>query len=198
MVTNPHAIAAEIALRELREHDPEALADERDAEQFSLFGEPQTEAGATRWLTKRRPGRPPGSLNKRSHRTVQFLLSRHRDPREVLLEIAEAHVADLASAMGMTMAEALTEKRLAAIGVLPYLAHRMPIEIDVSQKSVVYLTINEGHAGAPAAEPFELGGAVEVFGRHHVVELEPEPAPPEPDEPAPDEPLWPWSDPNSE
>jgi hypothetical protein len=123
-----------------------AQADEEDR-QFGLFAEPLTEAGKTKALVyKRGPGRPPGSRNRRTERTAAFLLTRHRDPREILLEIAEANPHDLAALLGCTAFEAMQEKRLAAIGVLPYIAAKKPIEIDVTKRSVVYLNIVEGAA----------------------------------------------------
>lgn len=123
-----------------------AAADEPiDAEQDDLFGPPATPQGAL--LARRRgPGRPPGSRNKRTERTVAWLLQRHRDPREVLLEIAEANVHDLAGLLGCSVFEAAQEKRLAAIGVLPYVAQRQPLAIDVTKRSLVYLTIRDGAA----------------------------------------------------
>ena len=63
--------------------------------------------------------------------------------------------------------EAAQEKRLAATAVLPYLSSKMPIEIDVTKRSVVYLTIVEGHAEqAPEGEGIGmkvkiLDGAIE-------------------------------------
>jgi hypothetical protein len=80
----------------------------------------------------------------RTERTAAFLLARHRDPREVLLEIAEANIADLAGLLSCTMMEAAQEKRLAAAAVLPYLSSKMPLEIDLTKRSVVYLTIVDG------------------------------------------------------
>jgi hypothetical protein len=118
-------------------------ADEDDR-QFGLFGPALSEAGQAKQLAKRGPGRPPGARNKRTERTVAFLLSRHRDPRQVLLEIAEANVADLAALYGCSLFEAGQEKRLAAAAVLPYIAQRQPLAIDVTKRSVVYLTINDG------------------------------------------------------
>ena len=123
-----------------------AEADEEDR-QFGLFAEPLTEAGKAKALTYRRgPGRPPGSLNRRTEKTAAFLLARHRDPREILLEIAEANPHDLAALIGCTPFEAMQERRLAAIGVLPYLAAKKPLEIDVTKRSVVFLNIIEGAA----------------------------------------------------
>jgi hypothetical protein len=147
-----------------------AEADDEDA-QLGLFAEPATEAGRARLATYRRgPGRPPGSRNKRTERTVAFLLSRHRDPREVLLELAEANVADLAGLLGCSLFEAAQEKRLAAIGVLPYIASRQPLAIDVTKRSLVYLTINQGRAEL-AAEGEGIGCAVKVIDAPEFVEL---------------------------
>lgn len=128
------------------------LIDDED-EQLGLFGEPATEEGRLRTRIKRGPGRPPGARNRRTERTVAFLLARHRDPREVLLELAEANVADLAVLLGCTLYQAAQEKRLAAIGVLPYVAQRMPLAVDVTNRQVVYLTIQEGQV-----EQSEQGG----------------------------------------
>lgn len=126
---------------------------EADAEeaQFGLFAPPQTKAGMAKAAVYRRgPGRPPGARNRRTERTAAFLLARHRDPREILLEIAEANIDDLAALMQCTPHEAMQEKRLAAIGVLPYITSKMPIEIDLTKRSVVYLNIVDGYA-APAS-----------------------------------------------
>lgn len=119
---------------------------EAEAEQLGLFEEPVTEKGQALAVRKRGPGRPPGARNRRTERTVAFLLSRHRDPREVLCEIAEANMYDLAAMLGCTVLQAMQEKRLAAIGVLPYVAARITPEVLQDNRSVVYLTIHGGQA----------------------------------------------------
>lgn len=122
-----------------------AIEPEDEPDQLGLFAEPETEAGAAKlWHLPRGRGRPPGARNKRTERTIAWLLARHRDPRQVLLEIAEANLADLAALAGCTLLEALQEKRMAATAVLPYVAQRQPLAVDVTNKSVVYLTITEG------------------------------------------------------
>lgn len=132
----------------------EAAAEPEEAEQLDLLRVPETEAGEGKMLLVRRgPGRPPGARNKRTERTLQWLLSHHRDPREVLLSISDKHPADLAAILGCTMLEALQEVRIAAAAVLPYLAQRQPLAVDVTNRQVVYLTINEG-----AAESVRDGG----------------------------------------
>lgn len=145
---------------------------EADAEaaQLGLFAEPLTGLGQAKALAKgsaakRGPGRPPGALNRRTEATVKFLLSRHRDPREVLLEIAEANVYDLAALLGCKPHEALTEKRLAAIGVLPYVAARITPEVVNDNRQVLYLNIIDGAAQLGAADP---GGGVAVTVLDHL------------------------------
>lgn len=116
-----------------------------DEQQLSLLDEPETESGQAKVQHLRRgPGRPPGSRNKRTERMVQWLLSHHRDPRERLLAVTDMHPADLAALLGCKMLEAVQEQRLCAQAVLPFIAQRQPLAIDVTNRSVVYLTINEG------------------------------------------------------
>lgn len=93
---------------------------------------------------ERGPGRPRGSRNKRTTAMVDFLMRQYKDPRAVLLQIAQADVEDLVARLGCTAMEALQEKRLAAIGVLPYIAQKQPLAINLNAKGVVYLTIEEG------------------------------------------------------
>lgn len=138
----------------------DAAAD--DEEQGELFAAPSTLAGDAKLNElQRRPGRPAGSRNKRTERTVAWLLSRYRDPRAVLLELAEANAADLAGRFNCSLLEALQEKRIAAAAVLPYVAARMPIAIDVTKRTAVYLNVQMGHA-VQAAEGEGIGFAVEI------------------------------------
>jgi hypothetical protein len=137
---------------ENREADEEEL-------QYGLFGTPQTEAGRQKLVGYRRgPGRPPGSRNRRTEQTVAFLLSRHRDPRQILMEIAEANPADLAALLGCSLHDALIEKRLAAIGVLPYVAAKITPET-IDNRQIIHL-----HIGTTA----ETGGAADG-GQVHVL-----------------------------
>lgn len=116
-----------------------------EEEQLGLFAEPETEAGRLKVEhMKRGRGRPPGARNKRIERTVAWLLARHKDPVDGLLEIADMHPADLAAMLFCTMLEAVQEQRLCRIGALPYVKQRQPLAIDVTKRSVVYLRINKG------------------------------------------------------
>ena len=105
---------------------------------------PTTAAGRTLVEERRGPGRPKGARNKRTAQTVERLLSRFEDPRAVLLAIAQTPVDELAATLGCSALQALQERRLAAIGVLPYVAQRQPISVDVTNRQVVHLTIIEG------------------------------------------------------
>lgn len=119
--------------------------DEDEGEQFDLLGMPQT---ASLLLLRQKndgPGRPKGSRNKRTERTVAFLLARHRDPREVLLEMAEARVDELAASLGCTAYQAYQEKRLAAIGVLPYVAQRQPLAIEMTGVQPIHIHIGQAN-----------------------------------------------------
>jgi hypothetical protein len=120
------------------------IEDDDDAAQLGLFAEPLTEEGRRKLPARRGPGRPPGARNKRTERTIAWLLARHRDPRQVLLEVAQANVADLAALLGCSLQEAMVEKRLCAVGVLPYVAQKQPLAVDVTGRQVVYLNIHEG------------------------------------------------------
>ncbi|MGH7090306.1 MAG: DNA primase family protein [Stellaceae bacterium] len=108
-----------------------------------------------------------------------FLLARHRDPREILLEIAAANVADLAALLGCTVLEAAQEKRLAAIAVLPYLVSKQLIAVDLRKQSVVHLTIQDG-AVAVGEHDDAMTFSVPVVEAHYV-ELLPEPETPDDD-----------------
>lgn len=86
----------------------------------------------------------PNQLKPHEHRvvkTVAGLLATHQDPREVLLEMAETHVADIAAMLECTLLEAWQEKRLAAVAVLPYIAKKQATEIDLNTRQQVDLTI---------------------------------------------------------
>jgi hypothetical protein len=127
-----------------------------EPEQLDLLGLPAPATAAQRaelerFVAERRPGRPKGSRNRRVTQMVDYLLHQYADPRAVLLQIAQTDVGELIARLGCTPLEAIQEKRLAAIGVLPYVAQRQPLAIDVRNRSVVYLTINEGGQVAPTA-----------------------------------------------
>lgn len=130
-------------------------AEPAEVEQLDLLGlEP---------VPNRAPGRPPGARNRRTERMVEFLLARYPDPREVLLQMAATPVGELAATLRCTQLEAFQEKRQAAIAVLPYVAARQPVAIDLTTRGLVHLTIEDGQ-GAAGAEAELFGTIVENQG----------------------------------
>lgn len=129
----------------------EVMTAEEVADEADLFGLSLPETPSLQLLRERKgPGRPAGARNKRTERTVGWLLAQFRDPRAVLLEIAQTPVDELAAALGCKPIEALQEIRHAAVGVLPYVAAKMPVQVDLTGKPAVHMHFNMG--GAPGAE----------------------------------------------
>src|SRR5258708_40172319 len=96
-------------------------ADDQEDEQLGLFAEPETEGGRLKVQhVKRGPVRPPGAGNKRTERTVAWLLARHKDPVAGLVEIADMHPDDLSAMLSCTLLEALQELRPFPATATPY------------------------------------------------------------------------------
>jgi hypothetical protein len=128
---------------------PEGAAEEEQEDFFEdLIGAPETERVVD--LREKRAakdgsnrGRTPGVRNRRTLEMANFLLRRYASPLEILAQIAVARVDELSASIGCTKLEALQEKRLAAIALVPYLHQKMPVAVDVTNTKVVHLTINE-------------------------------------------------------
>ena len=73
--------------------------------------------------------------------TVSQLLETYRDPRAILLEIASTPTAQLAEQMHGTLADALAERRLCAQAVLPYVAQKLPVQVDMRHTRAIHLNI---------------------------------------------------------
>jgi hypothetical protein len=89
-----------------------------------------------------------GTVRKRSQKaktfkawTVSQLLERYQDPRAILLEIASTPTAELAKQMHGTLADALAERRLCAQAVLPYVAQKLPVQVDMRHTRAIVLNI---------------------------------------------------------
>ncbi len=113
---------------------------EEQLELDDLLGLPETTAVVS-LREKRGPGRPPGAPNRRTVEMAQFLLKRYASPLEVLAQIATARVDELSQSLGCDKLEALQEKRLAAIALLPYVHQKQPVALDVTNRNVVHLNI---------------------------------------------------------
>jgi hypothetical protein len=72
--------------------------------------------------------------------TVSQLLERYRDPRAILLEIAGMDTAKLAEQTGCSLIEALQERRLCAMAVLPYVVQKLPTQVDMRHTRAI--TVN--------------------------------------------------------
>lgn len=108
-----------------------------------------------------RPGRPPGAMNRRTADVAEFVLSQVRDPLLVLAKMAEMGVEEIQAALGCSRLEAWQEKRHAAAAALPYLHRRMPLAVDVTTRTPVYLTITDGEARVSVAEEAAFVDVVE-------------------------------------
>lgn len=73
--------------------------------------------------------------------TVSQLLEQYRDPRAILLEIASTDTRKLAEDMQASYADALAERRLCAQAVLPYVAQKLPIQVDMRHTKAIHLNI---------------------------------------------------------
>lgn len=91
---------------------------------------------------ERRAGRPRGARNKRIEDVARAVVEHLGDPLVHLVAIATAPVDELV-AQGLTVQEALVEKRLAAIGALPYTHQRQAQRVDVTNHKVVTITFVE-------------------------------------------------------
>lgn len=110
---------------------------------------PQTHKLRPDRATKRAIAQTPATIVK-AHRgqpsrftvyTVTQLLERHRDPRDVLLELASMETEELAKRAGCTYLEAFAERRLCAGTVLPYVASKMPVQVDMRHTKAIHLNI---------------------------------------------------------
>lgn len=100
---------------------------------------------------ERKAGRPAGALNKRTEDWAQYLLSRYRSPLIGLAEIYSRPVAQLAMDLGFapeelakspgTLVELFRVQVDAFKAILPYVHCRKPVELDISERKSVALTV---------------------------------------------------------
>lgn len=135
--------------------DPELLG-ETEAQQLEMLGLPET-ARLTELQVRRtgKAGRPLGSHNKRDVKRAEFLLAQHGDPRAVLLRIANMRVDVLAAALGCSALEALQEIRIASQVVLPFVAQKLPLAIDLTTRKIYRFEVVD------PTPPDQAGGAEE-------------------------------------
>lgn len=151
------------AMLELAEERARAAAEP----QPDLLGLPITQRVQDLRIKRERAGRPPGARNRRSEEVAQWIVDHIGDPLVMLAQVAVIPAEELAAAASCTVLEAMVEKRLAAIAVLPFLHRRQPLAVDVSNHRVVHLHIGEG---PPPAAPGAGEAGVTLLGT--VVDIE--------------------------
>ena len=106
-------------------------------------------------------GRPPGARNKRQEEAARYVVETLGDPLLSVAAIAVMPAAELAAALGCSLIEAVTEKRLAAQVVLPYLHSRKPLAVDVTNRRLVTLVIQDGPGSTGDDQDLTIVGVVE-------------------------------------
>lgn len=100
---------------------------------FDLDGPEGASGPVTAVLQSRRgPGRPPGSPNKKTEDLRRFLLARFKHPAVALAEIYSVPTTCLAAELGMKAGDVLALQIRAAAEVAPYVDSRMPAKIAIS------------------------------------------------------------------
>lgn len=95
--------------------------------------------------------RPKRDARRFQAYTVSQLLETYRDPRAVLLEIASMDTKTLANLMAgrnadddplpAYLVDAIAERRLCAQAVLPYVAQKLPVQVDMRHTKAIHLNI---------------------------------------------------------
>lgn len=96
---------------------------------------------ADRVAEAKKRGRPAGSPNRRTKEFAAYLLSRYVDPREIMAQTYSRSVADLAAELGCTRLEAFDRQLRAAVELAPYVAGKMPVEVNLNARQGVILAI---------------------------------------------------------
>ena len=136
------------------------------AEQLGLLGMAAPEAVVAR------TGRPAGRRNLRNQRIAAYLIERHGDPLEELHRMAMLPVDAIREALAITKAEAFAEKRLCLAALLPYIHQRQAITVDVTQRSIVHLSIvDEGADEADGVDMVLDGLVLDVKQNQQVSEV---------------------------
>jgi len=102
--------------------------------------------------TRRGPGRPKGSRNRRTDEWVNFLLSRYQSPLVVLAETYSRPVAVLAAELNCDIIEAARIQLQAAKELAPYLHQKLPMADTDGQQGAVELTFRVSPEMAQALE----------------------------------------------
>lgn len=101
-------------------------------EQLDLDGPDGASGPVSDVLERRGPGRPKGSINKRTEDLRRFLLARFRHPVVAMAEIYSIPTDELAKHLGCKPMDALGLQLKAAAEVAPYVDSKMPAKVQIT------------------------------------------------------------------
>ena len=135
-----------------------------DGEQIALaLGDGADRAVAV--AEARRIGRPRGSTNRQTAEFRRFYLSRYAHPLEVLGQLITRPVEAVRAELGCTALEAMQLQVRAASELAPYIEGKMPVSVDLVQRSDVRLFIPG--VNAPAGEDLDEIARMVIDGEAH-------------------------------
>ena len=102
---------------------------------------------------RRGPGRPKGSINKRSADFRDYILRRYGDPLTGIADLAFRPIADIAAELGCDKLEAAKLWLACRETLLPYVVAKLPAEVAIKSEVLPQLVIgkievNAGEGGA--------------------------------------------------
>lgn len=111
---------------------------------------------------ERRPGRPKGAVNRTTAEMIEFIQRTKGDPRLALAKIMATPIPELARELFMTRKEAAEFWKVCTLGLLPYVAGKPAMDVNVRTNAPLVQVF----AGGPAA-PAELpaGGVIGLLER---------------------------------
>ena len=145
MENDKPGIAAAIA--QLREE----MADMQTGEQLSLLPTPGNAAMAQADDTTAKrdgPGRPAGSKNRSTSEWTKFISANYRDPRLFMADSYTRPVQQLAAELDCSLLEAFKIQAYCAKELLPYMAQKQPMAVQIDSRGQVTLVVHRGDAPA--------------------------------------------------
>lgn len=104
-----------------------------------------------RSIERRGPGRPKGSVNKRTAEFRDYILKRYGDVLTGLAEVAFMRIEDLAAELGCTKLEAFDRWLRCREALMPYVHAKMPTEVAVKAERLPTLVIGAINVGGDQA-----------------------------------------------
>lgn len=141
------------------------LAEREQQELFQAIAELDAMPGPlSRMPTKRGPGRPKGSRNRRTEAITDVIRATRRDPLLVLADMAEADVGELADYLQCSRLEAAKLQAAAARELAPYLHSKQPVAVAATGGDMVLMvgsfgeaaSLNPASGGADGGEVLDL------------------------------------------